>query len=85
MRCSAMTSMAVALLLAAPVSAQAEPAGWKALPARHLNADRTVALAPSPGLFSLFAPGPVRPERHETDGLSRNPDDCAIYGCVANN
>jgi hypothetical protein len=25
------------------------------------------------------------PEEHETDGLSRNPDDCVTYGCVDNN
>ena len=22
---------------------------------------------------------------HETDGLSRNPNDCAVYGCIDNN
>ena len=25
------------------------------------------------------------PEEHETDRLSRNPDDCVTYGCVDNN
>ncbi|HKN27355.1 MAG TPA: hypothetical protein VJY34_05500 [Roseiarcus sp.] len=25
------------------------------------------------------------PEEHETDGLSRNPNDCVTYGCVDNN
>ena len=81
----AVTPMAIALLLAAPVATRAEPSGLKPLHARHLNSDRAVASAPTLGPFSLFATGPIAPARHEKDGLSRNPDDCAAYGCIDNN
>jgi hypothetical protein len=52
----------------------------------HRSLDRrTTALAPAatglfwPGFFGSYVPAPTKPE---TDGLSRNPDDCARYGCV---
>ena len=31
--------------------------------------------------FGSYVPAPRKPE---TDGLSRNPDDCAGYGCIDN-
>jgi hypothetical protein len=46
---------------------------------------RTTALAPAatglfwPGSFGSYVPASTQPE---TDGLSRNPDDCARYGCI---
>jgi hypothetical protein len=48
---------------------------------------RTTALAPAatgplwPGFFGSYVPAPRKPE---TDGLSRNPDDCVRYGCIDN-
>jgi hypothetical protein len=48
---------------------------------------RTTALAPAAtgpfwtGFFGSYVPAPRKPE---TDGLSRNPDDCVRYGCIDN-
>jgi len=48
---------------------------------------RITALAPAATAFFLFGgsgsyvPAPRTPE---TDGLSRNPDDCVKYGCIDN-
>jgi hypothetical protein len=48
---------------------------------------RFTALAPAatgpfwPGFFGSYVPAPRTPE---TDGLSRNPDDCVKYGCIDN-
>jgi hypothetical protein len=54
----------------------------------HRSVDpRATALAPTalglfwPGSFGSYVPAPTKPE---TDGLSRNPDDCATYGCIDN-
>jgi hypothetical protein len=54
----------------------------------HRSVDpRITALAPAatgpfwPGFFGSYVPAPRKPE---TDGLSRNPDDCARYGCIDN-
>jgi hypothetical protein len=54
----------------------------------HESVDpRTTALAPEAtgpfwtGFFGSYVPAPTKPE---TDGLSRNPDDCATYGCIDN-
>jgi hypothetical protein len=54
----------------------------------HRSVDpRTIALAPAatgpiwPDFFGSYVPAPRKPE---TDGLSRNPDDCARYGCIDN-
>ncbi len=54
----------------------------------HRSIDpRITALAPAatgpfwPGIFGSYVPAPRQPE---TDGLSRNPDDCARYGCIDN-
>jgi hypothetical protein len=48
---------------------------------------RTTAQVPAGPAFFLFdwsgsyVPAPRKPE---TDGLSRNPDDCVKYGCIDN-
>jgi hypothetical protein len=54
----------------------------------HRSVDpRTTAQVPAAPAFFLFGgsgsyvPAPRKPE---TDGLSRNPDDCAKYGCIDN-
>jgi hypothetical protein len=55
---------------------------------QHRSVDpRTTALAPAatgpiwPGFFRSYVPASRKPE---TDGLSRNPDDCVKYGCIDN-
>ena len=54
----------------------------------HKSVDpRAIAQVPaatvlfSPGFFGSYIPAPRKPE---TDGLSRNPDDCVKYGCIDN-
>jgi hypothetical protein len=41
------------------------------------------AVAPSFGLWS--SAGAASHRQFEVEGLSRNPDDCARYGCIGNN
>jgi hypothetical protein len=81
----------MALALAAPSSAAEAknhaPAGrYHAL--QHRSVDpRASAQVPAAPAFFLFdgsgsyVPAPRKPE---TDGLSRNPDDCVKYGCIDN-
>jgi hypothetical protein len=81
----------MALALAAPSStAEAKnhaPVGrYHAL--QHRSVDpRAAAQVPAAPAFFLFdgsgsyVPAPRKPE---TDGLSRNPDDCVKYGCIDN-
>ena len=79
------------LALAAPTSAAEAknhaPVG-RHLTLRHESIDpRAVARVPAAAgplwldFFGSYAPAPRKPE---TDGLSRNPDDCARYGCIDN-
>jgi hypothetical protein len=78
------------LALAAPTFAA--EAGNHAPVSRHLTLHyrsvdpRPTALAPVtgplwPNFFGSYVPAPRKPE---TDGLSRNPEDCARYGCIDN-
>jgi hypothetical protein len=43
-------------------------------------------IADSAKARALVSPGSyvLAPRKPETDGLSRNPDDCATYGCIDN-
>jgi hypothetical protein len=71
--------LALGIALAAPVSAYAGASDYKPVHHRIVVAH---ALAPAPpaGYF-VASPQPY----HETDGLSRNLDDCVKYGCVDSN
>jgi hypothetical protein len=77
------TATALGFILAIPLfalpahSAPAYEAGHK--PPRHRIADSAKARA-------LVSPGSYvpAPRKAETDGLSRNPDDCPKYGCIDN-
>jgi hypothetical protein len=81
----------MALALATPSSAAeaknyAPVSSYLAL--HHRSVDRrATAQVPAAPVFFLFngsgsyVPAPRKPE---TDGLSRNPDDCAKYGCIDN-
>jgi hypothetical protein len=79
-----------ALALAAPSSlADASDATLsRYLTFHHKSVDpRATAHVPaapalfSPAFFGSYVPAPRKPE---TDGLSRNPDDCVKYGCIDN-
>ena len=81
----------MALALAAPGSAaeaknHAPVSRYLAL--HHRSVDpRAISLVPAGPAFFLFdGSGSSVPalQKPETDGLSRNPDDCVKYGCIDN-
>jgi hypothetical protein len=80
-----LTSATLGILLSAPVmtypaaSANA-PTVDRAHPHHKANFAHARALAPLSAMPAAAAPSSA----HETDGLSRNPDDCAKYGCIDN-
>jgi hypothetical protein len=43
------------------------------------------AVPERPTVFPSARPQPYPYNLHETDGLSRNPNDCAVSGCIDNN
>jgi hypothetical protein len=79
------TSVALGLLLAAPLTTSAAasasaPTMHRTHPHHRANFADAKALAP---LWA--APAAAAPySAHDIDGLSRNPDDCAKYGCIDN-
>ena len=79
------------LALEAPTFAA--EAGNHMLASRHLTlhhrsvdprAAAQVPAAPAFFLFDGFGSYVPAPRKPETDGLSRNPDDCVKYGCIDN-
>ena len=85
--CSLLTTLALAAPTLAAEATNHMPVS-RHLTLHHRSVDpRTTALAPAatgpirPGFFGSYVPAPRKPE---TDGLTRNPDDCAIYGCIDN-
>jgi len=48
-------------------------------------ADKRAAAPEPPTVFPSSRPQPYPYNYHETDGLSRNPNDCAVWGCVDSN
>jgi hypothetical protein len=86
-------SLALGIILASPISAYATDRPLSAFHSHQTMHHRAVVFYGDPfaGLFSparAEAPpaaslrrDPIKPR--ETDGLSRNPDDCA-YGCIDN-
>jgi hypothetical protein len=80
--------MMLASLAAAPVAAASSENDVK--PIHHLDraihhrtlVTRAEALVPAT-IFPGRGP-PYAVNYHETDGLSRNPDDCLKYGCIDN-
>jgi hypothetical protein len=43
------------------------------------------AVSEPPTVFPSRRPQPYPYNFHETDGLSRNPNDCAVWGCIDSN
>jgi hypothetical protein len=64
------------------------PAPQESSPAHRAIHHRTLvarAEAPVPAtIFPRRGPSPYPLNYHQTDGLSRNPDDCLKYGCIDN-
>jgi hypothetical protein len=81
----------VALALAAPSSVaeaknHAPVSRYLALHHRSVDPRAAAQVPAAPAFFRFdgsgsYVPAPRKPE---TDGLSRNPDDCVKYGCIDN-
>ena len=80
MRQEVASLLALGIALAVPLSA----GGALGEPVRHYRHHRTTAVRAEAPAAAILAP--VRPAfgTDETNGLSRNPDDCARWGCVDN-
>jgi hypothetical protein len=86
MRISPLSRMAVAAalagLLTAPVAVRAQD---KSIPVMTLRAALQLPPDKLPTVFRSPNPYQHYPYNiHRTDGLSRNPDDCARWGCIDN-
>jgi len=52
----------------------------------HQNLAAAQAAIPErPTIFPSARPQPYPYNFHETDGLSRNPNDCVVWGCIDSN
>jgi hypothetical protein len=52
----------------------------------HQNVAALPAAVPERlNMFPSAGPRPYPYNFHETDGLSRNPNDCAVWGCIDSN
>jgi hypothetical protein len=84
--------MALALLCAGSMNAAAAPAqtyGDHIARPSHFApqnlASMRAAVPERPTVFPSARPQPYPYNFHETDGLSRNPNDCAVWGCIDSN
>jgi hypothetical protein len=85
-------SMALALLCASSMGASAAVSHkYSDHVVRHpYGAHQNVAalrgaVPERPNMFPSAWPRPYPYNFHETDGLSRNPNDCAVWGCIDSN
>lgn len=85
-------SMAFALLCAGSMQASAALSHERSdRVARHRDSanqnlpSMRAAIAERPTIFPSARPQPYPYNYHETDGLSRNPNDCAVWGCIDSN
>jgi hypothetical protein len=70
-------------VVAAPLHAH----GDRIVHHRHAQnfASMRAAVPERPTVFPSARPLPYPYSYHETDGLSRNPNDCAVWGCIDSN
>jgi ABC-type transporter Mla subunit MlaD len=87
-----LVSTILALLCAGPATATAALSQNAGVPAAHASrvahqnlADMRAAVLQRPTMFPSARPQPYPYNFHETDGLSRNPNDCAVWGCIDSN
>ena len=87
-----LVSTVLALLCAGPTTATAALLQNAGVPAAHMSrvahqnlADMSAAGPGSPTVFPSARPQPYPYNFHETDGLSRNPNDGAVWGCIDSN
>jgi hypothetical protein len=84
-------SIAFALLSSGQMTAAAVPLharGDRVAHNRHAHqnfASMRAAVPERPTVFPSARPQPYPYSFHETDGLSRNPNDCAVWGCIDSN
>jgi len=85
-------SLAVGLLCvysmeaSAALSSKYSESGRHHLHFSHQGFATMQALVPErPTVFPSARPQPYPYNFHETDGLSRNPNDCAVWGCIDSN
>jgi hypothetical protein len=97
MKTFVLASLTLGMALASPVAGAAPEnaanpfhrhpvAGHRVVDHRQALGSRAVAYAPVLPFFGLlpYASSVQDNGNHETDGLSRNPDDCVRWGCVDN-
>ena len=88
-----LVSTVLALLYAGPTTATAALSQAAGVPAAHASrvahrnfGDMRAAAVPgTPTVFPSSRPQPYPYNFHETDGLSRNPNDCVVWGCIDSN
>ena len=87
-----LVSTVLALLCAAPTTATAALSQNAGVPVAHGSRvahqnfpDMRAAVPQRPTAFPSARPQPYPYNFHETDGLSRNPNDCAVWGCIDSN
>jgi hypothetical protein len=87
-----LVSTVLALLCAGPTAASAALLQNAGVPAAHASrvahqnlADMRAAVPGMPTVLPSSRPQPYPYNSHETDGLSRNPNDCAVWGCIDSN
>jgi len=92
MRGRMLAPMALALLCAGTMGASAavsqihgDRVGRRAHFAHQHIAALRAAVPQQPTVFPSARPQPYPYNFHETDGLSRNPNDCVVWGCIDSN
>ena len=87
-----LVSTVLALLCASPTTAIAALSQDAGVPAAHASrvahqnfGDMRAAVPTTSTVFRSSRPQPYPYNFHETDGLSRNPNDCAVWGCIDSN
>ena len=83
-----LVSTVLALLCAGPTTATAAlgvPAAHASRVAHQNFVDMRAGLPDTPTVFPSSRPQPFPYNFHETDGLSRNPNDCVVWGCIDSN
>jgi hypothetical protein len=90
MRVSSKLFFALGLALAVPAAAYAsQPSHHHTRPAHHGMVSRAAPAAPTVASvpnFGFWAPSATTPhQQYEVEGLTRDTDNCAKYGCLGAN
>jgi hypothetical protein len=84
-----LASVALTLLCLGPITATSALSETASIATEHSLrstnqkfADMRAVVPEHPTGFPSRRPQPYPYNFHETDGLSRNPNDCAVWGCI---